>query len=429
MLDVVVVGGGLAGLAAGTYAARRGLRVTVIERASRWGGRARSDRLEGHTFNQGGHALYARGPAARVLAELGVTVRGARPPASGLLAVRGGELHRLPSGLVSILSSDLFGFGAKIEAARALARIARASPAATADVSWGAWVDDAAGVPAVREVLHAFARLSTYANAPYRMSAQATLARIRLGLDGGVLYVDGGWQSLVDALEGSAARAGARLRSGTAVASIRSDGALFGVELTNGEVLASRAVIVCAAPESARTLLGERSLGGLLSLHVACLDVGLSDLPCPDRLFSLGLDRPTYFSVHSATARVAHTGATLHLMKYLDPARPQDAADDEGELEEVLDRVQPGWRPRVRARRFMPRLVASHALPEVAIARPGVVVPGLPGAFVAGDWTDAEHLLVDAALASARRAAELAAAHVLGAARRTGARAQGAALS
>ncbi|HZU82497.1 MAG TPA: FAD-dependent oxidoreductase, partial [Polyangiaceae bacterium] len=61
MNDVIIVGGGLAGLAAAAFCARAGLRVTVLERAKNLGGRARTDLVSGHAFNQGGHALYAKG--------------------------------------------------------------------------------------------------------------------------------------------------------------------------------------------------------------------------------------------------------------------------------------------------------------------------------------------------------------------------------
>ncbi len=60
-IGVVVVGGGLAGLAAAAYAARAGTRVILFEAREELGGRARSDEDDGFTFNQGAHALYRGG--------------------------------------------------------------------------------------------------------------------------------------------------------------------------------------------------------------------------------------------------------------------------------------------------------------------------------------------------------------------------------
>jgi phytoene dehydrogenase-like protein len=71
--DVVVVGGGLAGMAAGATAARAGRRVLIVE-GHVAGGRARTEERNGFRFNHGAHALYLGGHAERVLRDLGVGV-------------------------------------------------------------------------------------------------------------------------------------------------------------------------------------------------------------------------------------------------------------------------------------------------------------------------------------------------------------------
>ena len=70
--DVVVVGGGLAGLTAACYLAREGAAVTVLEKSAKLGGRSATRELDGFLFNLGGHALYTGGATSRILDELGV---------------------------------------------------------------------------------------------------------------------------------------------------------------------------------------------------------------------------------------------------------------------------------------------------------------------------------------------------------------------
>lgn len=65
--DVIVVGGGLAGLAAAAYLARAGRSVTLFEQAAAVGGRARTRKQGAFSLNQGAHALYLGGPAEQVL--------------------------------------------------------------------------------------------------------------------------------------------------------------------------------------------------------------------------------------------------------------------------------------------------------------------------------------------------------------------------
>ncbi|MFI5317425.1 MAG: FAD-dependent oxidoreductase, partial [Myxococcota bacterium] len=93
---VVVVGAGIAGLAAAAFAARAGATVTLCERLSEPGGRARTRLDQGFAFNMGPHALYLSGAAMRALRELGIDLPGKSPATSGGLAYCAGKLHALP---------------------------------------------------------------------------------------------------------------------------------------------------------------------------------------------------------------------------------------------------------------------------------------------------------------------------------------------
>ncbi len=413
ILDVAVVGGGLAGLAAAAFAARRGRRVAVFERAGACGGRARTERADGFAWNLGPHALYRRGAGAGVLRELGVAWSGRAPSTRGALAVRGGRLAKLPAGPLSLATTDLVGWRDKLVLGGLLARLPRLDPAPLASTSVSEWLERDVAALAVREVMHALVRLTTYTHAPAELSAGAALAQIQLALRGNVAYLDGGWGTLVAGLESAARAAGADVRVGARVESVDVDERVRAVRLAGGERIETRTVVVAAEPREASRLLGEREPLARWAREVrparaACLDVALARLPRPRAFFALGIDEPSYASVHSAFARLAPDGgAVLHAARYLAPDEEPDAAV-EAVLERSVERLQPGWRAHVVRRRFLPSLTVAQHVPLAGNgglgARPGPAVPGVEGLFVVGDWVGPTGLLADAALASARAA-------------------------
>src|SRR3954470_15298591 len=117
-VDTIVVGGGLAGLAAAAYLARSGKAVTVFEKAHDVGGRAATEEENGFFFNLGAHALYKGSKAPAVLKELGVSLTGGSPGDLG--AVYEGKVHLLPAGTGSLLRTSLLTPGEKWQAGRLL---------------------------------------------------------------------------------------------------------------------------------------------------------------------------------------------------------------------------------------------------------------------------------------------------------------------
>jgi phytoene dehydrogenase-like protein len=418
---VAVVGGGVAGLAAAAFAARAGARVTLFERLSEAGGRARTRVEEGFAFNMGPHALYLQGPAISALRELGIEPAGSSPPTSGGLAWLGGRLHALPGGTVSLMTTGLLGVAEKLELAALLARVSKlAERAAT-----GETVDDFLGREVrserVRDLLRALVRLTSYSALTNRISAAAAIAQVALGLGPGVRYLDGGWQSLVDALEARALEAGVELRRGAKVDRVNHDGTARGIELAGGERCAADAVILAGGPGEASALVDDGrhaffagALDRVLPIRAACLDLGLSSLPNPKRLFAIGVDRPLYYSVHSAAARLAPEGqATVCLARYLGADEHPSREALEADFHALLDALQPGWRARVVTHKLLRDLVVAHDLPQAAqgglAGRTPGRVSGIANLYLAGDWVGPEGMLADASFASARAAARAAA--------------------
>ncbi len=414
---IAVVGGGLAGLAAAAFAARAGAQVTLLERMSQPGGRARTRDDRGFLFNMGPHALYRGGAALAALRELGIDPAGGSAPTSGALALCGGRMHALPGGLVSLLTTGLLRLPAKLELARLLASLPRLDASSLNGVTLAEYLRRSLRHEDTREVVAAVVRLTGYANAPEELCAGAALLQLQLGFGPGVRYLHGGWQSLVDALAQCARAAGVELRSGACVERVEHDGTVRALQLADGERIACDAVVLALGPDEASALVDEgrntylgAAAQACLPVRAACLDLGLDRLPIPARSFALGIDAATYFSVHSAAAKLAPEGAALiQAARYLAPGESPTREELETEFDAMLDLVQPGWRERTVTRRLMRDLVVVHDLPQARrgglAGRTAGAVEGIGNLWLAGDWVGPAGMLSDACFASARVAA------------------------
>jgi phytoene dehydrogenase-like protein len=418
--NVVVVGGGISGLAASIYLARAGRTVTIFEKRRFLGGRAITHLRHGFRFNLGPHAFYRGGSGWEVLRELGIPVRGGTPKGR-FIAMDGDERHRLPAGVFSLLSTGLLGAGAKAEAAKLLWRIRRMrDPRRFASMSVAEWLDANATRAEVRRLFAALFRLATYSDDPDRQSAAAALRQLRLAMRG-VIYVDEGWQKLVDSLHSSAVAAGVNFVTSSRVVAVDHDRSVTGVELggleledandtvsmialpdpaapEQGTKLPAGIVLLAVDPATARELAPELDWPRTTPVIISSLDLALSKLPQPKKTFAVGIDRPLYYSVHSQWAQLApRGGALIHAARY--------GGGSAEELEALVDELQPGWRDVLVHRRFLPSMTVSHALAERGVPRAAVTTP-VRGLYLAGDWVGEEGILSDASLASARAAAK-----------------------
>jgi phytoene dehydrogenase-like protein len=417
-----VIGGGVAGLIAATSMAKAGTKVVLLEKASTFGGRAATRDRQGFHFNLGPHALYREGELRRTLQSFGIDPKGAIPGGNGGFAIHDGHLHTLPTGFTSLVTTGLLSLPAKLEFATLLSRIGSIDASQIQHETLEHWLSRSVRHERVRDIVKMLVRVTTFTNAPDVQSAGVAIEQLQLGTRGNVLYLDGGWQTIVDELRRVAAAAGVQIKSGApAVALERRGRTATAVRLADGTRLPAAAVVVTGAPSDVDALTGT-SFAATLPPPVrhATLDIGLRSLPNPRRLVAFGVDKPLYFSVHSAVARLAPAGtALLHVSKYLMPGETA-GADTEQALEQLVDRLQPGWRDVLETKQFLPNLIVTHATVTAAqggvSGRPASRLAPFDNVFVAGDWVGPRGQLSDAAAASAVDAATAvlsqAAAHI-----------------
>lgn len=416
--DVIVIGGGLAGWTAASFLGRAGLSVCVLERSKGWGGRAQSVLEDGCWFNWGGHALYRHGQATSILDELGVPYVGSAPSTKGHSAWFRNEVYALPTDLWSLLSTQLLTWRQKLQWIKIIRTLSSVAPELYMSIPLTEWVQQQTGEPVVQELLYAFFRLSCYAHAPDIQSAGQALRQLQLAIRGGVLYLDNGWQTLIEGLRQTIEDTHVEGRLNASVRDVLwKDQAIQGVILSDGSILHSKRVISTVGPQ--RTARWLKALGQPWTVYerqtwepvyAACLDLSLRAIPHPRRSFVLGLEQPLYYSVHSGSARLSTDGKhVIHLMKYLSPSHDSSAKENEQELELFLDAIQPGWRQHLSYRRFLPKMRVAHHVSTYEMASNQIKltsrIEGVNNLWIAGDGVDASGMLADGVMDSAKQAA------------------------
>lgn len=403
VIDVVVLGGGLAGLTAATVAARAGTRVHLLDARSELGGRARTAVHHGFSFNEGPHALYKASRGTAILRELGLSPKGGNPPfVRTRLSLAGRARRTLPPRTV----------GQVLAVLRRLK--ADATDSGLVAISAQEWIDGRTTDAVARQVVAALVRVSTYSGDLTTLSADAAATQL-LAATKGVTYLHDGWGQLVGGLTDAARRAGVGIETGAKAISLTGDGDRWVITLGDDRRVWARAVIVAAGgPDVAHRLIGGSSptlaaAATAIPVHAACLELGLGRLPRPSTRFILGIDKATYASIHTPGAHLAEHGHVVHLMHY-------EPGDDVGivELEALAQELQPGWRDHELARQIGQRRVVAFDRPQPGTGlrgRPRVTATDQPGLFVAGDWVGPHDLLGGAAISSGKAAGLAAAGH------------------
>ncbi|UQI47253.1 protoporphyrinogen oxidase [Streptomyces sp. HU2014] len=207
---VVVVGGGISGLAAAHRLAEGGARVTLLEGSGRVGGKLLAGEIAGVPVDLGAESMLARRPEAVGLARaVGLADRLQAPAATALLWTRG-ELRPLPQGHMMGVPGDLGPLAASgVLSPEGLARISKDAELPRTelgeDVAIGSYVAERMGREVVDRLVEPLLG-GVYAGDAYRISMRTAVPQL--------FEAARAHRTLTEAVRDLQARAAARQRSG-----------------------------------------------------------------------------------------------------------------------------------------------------------------------------------------------------------------------
>jgi len=413
MTDVVVVGGGLAGLVAARRVAADGRDVTLFEREETIGGRVRSRHEDGFVFDRGFQVLFTAYPAVQDELDLdALDLRSFRP---GATIAQPGERTTLsdPFGDPRALTATLFNrdvtLGDKLRVFRLRREMARkpiADILAEDHQSVEAFLDERGFSEQFRENFAA----------PFYggITLDRTLATSRLVFEytfkmlteGQAAVPAEGMGAITTQLAEQARAAGVTIETGELVESVDWTDRESTVE-TASKSITAEAAIVATDPQSAQELTG---VDAIPTAGRACVTQHFS-LPTTQKLrtgkrllLNAVDDRPNQIAPMSAAApEYAPTGKQLLSATFLGE---QSASDEE--LAREVQETLASWYPENRFENL--ELLRTDRIPFAQLAQPPGFTDDQPAVdtpegevYLAGDYT--EWSSIQGAMESGRRAA------------------------
>lgn len=426
--DVVIIGGGVAGLATGALLAKQGKSVAVLERGNQPGGRAYTYAEKGFTLNYGPHAVYR--PDAGVLGDVLRRLEqpmlkfGYPDPLRSYWAIdeRFGAVGAKPH---QFMMTKLLPITSRLRMGPIFMALRSAKPATLGEMTYGEWCESHTSDPLLRGFLNGLATVNTYTRPAGDLSAAWVLRHFQENMfeKNYVAYMSGGWGSMLKAFIDALHASGGELIAGARVETLETDATgRITAAVTPGECYEADAFVCTLPPQDAPSIAAPGSAlatemarwSDLKDVRAICIDLGFSRIVRDDLGLVFDIDRDLYYSVHSdSTPDLAPPGGQLlHAMAYLSDDEAADERLLAGRKEQLvagLDRHFPGWREAVAVERTLPnvRVASVRETPEQHARRVPLRSSAASNLYYANDARDLENNLAGVSMLAAMEVADV----------------------
>lgn len=413
--SVIVVGAGISGLCTAAMLAREGVRVRVLEKSRRVGGRTASSTFRGHTLDNGFHIMpfYKASAVYGVLRRLGITGRLPLAMVDRISFFKGSGFFRYPRGIMDMLRLSMVPPAGRLRLLRLLL------PMAFSPMAWAERHDSralsevTAGLRGEERSFFEAVCMLAFADTPEHVSLGEfvrTMIRanpFRGGTSGFAYPAEGGYDRVCELLAQYVRESGGTVELGAAVSGVTvSGGATRGVVDASGRPLEADAVVVSyPAYRAVGELFGDGVLGDGVAGHARRLERTTSVVETHFCTSERVDSRQVVFPVGDYTAKgvffVSNIAPSVspegeHLLMAGTPVSAADA-ENPARVREIsramrdeIAGIYPGFEGSLLWERPM-----AWSLVESVAKEPGMVwkqkmphsVPGVAGLYFVGDST------------------------------------------
>lgn len=403
--DILIVGGGLAGLCCARALEDKGARFQILEASDGVGGRVRTDAVDGYLLDRGFQVLLTAYPEAkRVLDYARLDLKPFAPGAVSWYAGRMNKLidpWRTPGAWKEALRSECGTLGDKLRMARLRSRLRRSSIEEIFAGPDRSTMEALQSAHFSQQMIHRFFRPflgGILLDGELKSSSRMYEFVFKMLSEGDVAVPSRG-MGAIPALLAERLPADA-VRLNTRVEELHENE----LKLAGGEVLQARAIVVAAEGPAAARLIGEVEPA---SRSVTCFYYAAEESPVAEPLVILNGDGAGPVNNLAVISQVAPSYAPSG--KYLVSATVLGTHKlTEAQLSGFIIAQMKNWFGKVASTwQFLRGYYLTHAQPNQypgALEPPQRPVRVRPGVYVCGDHRD--NASIHGAMVSGRRAAE-----------------------
>lgn len=420
--DVVIVGGGLAGLSAGAYLSSKGKKVAVLERGQ-LGGRAVTLKLKGFNFNFGAHAIYARDSSMlrTFEKELGLNINWQDFNPNKAKYDIGDDLTSVPANVQGLFQTKLLKGLDKVlftfEILKTMLKMEKGHP----HMSIQKWMEKKHVNEEVQEMMLTLASSNFFTREPEKIPSDVFFTYYsRLFMTNKpVAYIGGGWQSLISEFVRVIEANNGTIMTKTKVESFRvEDDRVVGVVTPEAELTADE-FISAIPPKEMVKVFAETKLEHAVAQYagyeptvVVVYDIGLKeriDVPYSyiyDKQNNIFITDISYYD-HTC---VPEGGQLLQATAYLrqsEVGNKEVVEQRKQEIENMYDKHFPGWREQLVVPRVSARAVVQEIKWTMNQKPMPTSLPDYRNLFFAGDWCEGQGQLSELSFSSAMQVSKL----------------------